>query len=181
MRLLPLTLLLMTAPLCAQAAPTTPPPAPVAAPPPGPPPVPPKVFREAGYSQPDVPVSACKAIDASRAECAVPAMTAGAYVAVAAGVSTATAADAAQQITIVAGDQSCTSTHNPDAKTAWAVGAKRTFYASCLFTIVTDTPLTVTAAYFDAKATKEPTGPVLRIYRRPWSGVLTALPVPVSQ
>jgi hypothetical protein len=108
-------------------------------------------------------------------------MTAGRYLVKAAATSTAQAPDAAQQLSIVAGDQICTSTRSPDVKTPWAVGAKRTFYAACLFTILTDTPLAITVVYVDAKATKEPAGPTLTVIRQPWSGALTGAPVAVNQ
>ena len=108
-------------------------------------------------------------------------MTAGFYFARAVATSTATAAGAEQQITIVAGQQHCTSTFAPDPKAPWAVGAKRTFYAGCIFAIVTDDPMTVTAVYLDAKATKDPAGPTLQLYPQPWTGALMALPVAIKQ
>jgi hypothetical protein len=147
----------------------------------GPPPAPPRVFQQAGYAEPDVGASACKVVNAGETQCVVPAMTAGVYLVRAAGTSTAQAAGAAQQLTIVAGDKSCNSTRSPDTKTPWAVGAKRTFVSGCVFTIVTDAPLTVTAIYLDAKATKDPKGPELTLTREPWSGVLDALPLSVKQ
>ena len=108
-------------------------------------------------------------------------MTAGRYFVRAVATSTATAAGAEQQLTIVAGDQHCTSTFAPDPKAPWAVGAKRTFYAGCVFTIVTDEPMAVTVVYLDAKATKDPAGPTLQVYPQPWTGALSALPVAIKQ
>jgi len=151
------------------------------APPPPPPPKPPRVFALAGYAEPQVPASACKTLSATEAECELPGMTAGFYFARAVATSTATAADAEQQITIVAGQQHCTSTFAPDPKAPWAVGAKRTFYAGCVFTIVTDDPMTIRAVYLDAKATKDPAGPTLQLYPQPWTGGLAALPVAIKQ
>ena len=162
----------------ASAAPAAPaaPPAPA-----GPPPKPPRIFAQAGYAEPAVPPSACRTVNAAEATCALPAMTAGFYFARATATSTATAADAEQQVTIVAGQQHCTSTYAPDPKAPWAVGAKRTFYAGCVFAIVTDEPMAVTAVYLDAKATKDPAGPTLQLYPQPWTGALSALPVAIKQ
>lgn len=142
---------------------------------------PPKVFQQAGYAQPEIGPAACRMVSDFEAQCAVPAMTAGVYLVRAAGTSTALAADAAQQLTIVAGDQSCTSTRSPDAKAPWAAGAKRTFVSGCVFTFLTDAPLTITVVYFDAKATKDPAGPQVAVTRAPWTGVLNALPIQVKQ
>jgi hypothetical protein len=154
---------------------------PAAAPSAGPPPRPPRVFAQAGYSEPAIPASACKAANAAEATCTLPPMTAGRYFVRAVATSTATAVGAEQQLTIVAGDQHCTSTFAPDPKAPWAVGAKRTFYAGCVFTIVTDDPMAVTAVYLDAKATKDPAGPTLQLYPQPWTGALSALPVAIKQ
>jgi hypothetical protein len=152
-----------------------------AVPPAGPPPKPPRLFAQAGYAEPQIPASACKAVNAGEATCTIPAMTAGRYFARAAATSTATAASAAQQITIAAGDQHCTSTWSPDPKTPWAVGAKRTFYAGCVFTIVTDEPMPVAVVYIDEKATKDPAGPTLSLFPQAWAGALSALPVAIKQ
>ena len=149
--------------------------------PPAPPPTPPRVFLAAGYSEPDITPGYCHNVDANQTQCTLPGMTAGRYIVAVGATSTATAADAAQQIIIVAGDQTCTSTRAPDPKTPWAVGTKRTFYSACAFTIVTYTPLTVTGIYKDANATKEPKGPVLSVSRQPWNGVLAATPLNVRQ
>jgi hypothetical protein len=142
---------------------------------------PPRAFQAEGYSQPDIGPGACKHLDAQRTACTIPAMTAGSYYAEAVGASTATAAGAAQQLTIAAGDQSCTSTRRPDPKAPWAVGQARSLRGGCLFTIVTDTPLEIVAVYFDDKASKDPKGPVLAVRRAPWAGVLNAMPVQVKQ
>jgi len=142
---------------------------------------PPKVFQQAGYAQPEIGPGSCKAVNAGETRCAVPAMTAGVYLVRADAISTAQGEGAVQQITLVAGDQSCTSTRSPDPKTPWAVGAKRTFRSACVFTLLTDTPLAITAVYLDAKATKDPGGPVVTVTRAPWTGVLGAIPVSVKQ
>ena len=147
----------------------------------GPPPAPPRLFAQAGYSEPPIPPAACKAASAGQTTCVIPAMTAGRYFAKAAATSTATAAGAAQQITIVAGDQHCTATWSPDPKAPWAVGARRTFVAGCVFSIVTDAPMNVTVVYLDEKATKDAAGPTLSLYPQPWTGALSALPVSIKQ
>jgi hypothetical protein len=146
-----------------------------------PPPVPPKVFLQAGYAEPEIGPAACRIVNAGETQCAVPAMTAGVYLVQAVGTSTAQAADAVQQLTVVAGDQSCTSTRSPDPKTPWAVGAKRSLLSGCVFTIVTDAPLAITVVYLDTKAAKDPKGPLVSVTREPWTGVLNALPISVKQ
>lgn len=161
----------------AQAAPTKP----DAPPPSAPPPTPPRAFLAEGYSQPDITPGLCKAIDAQRTACTIPGMTAGTYYAEAVGASTATAEGAAQQLTIVAGDQSCTATHGKDPKAPWAVGTQRSLRGGCIFTIVTDSPVNVVAIYADTKATKDPKGPALAVRRMPWSGVLNSVPVREKQ
>ena len=148
---------------------------------PRPAPTPPRVFAQAGYSEPPVAPTACHAVNAGETRCELPGMTAGAYLVRATGVSTATAPDAAQQLVIAVGDQSCTSVRRPDPQAPWAVGAKRAFNAACLFTVVTDAPLTVDVAYVDVKATKDPAGPSVAITPEPWSGAIAALPVRVPQ
>ena len=155
--------------------------APAASPPAAPPPTPPRVFAAAGYSEPEVPQSACKHVNPAETQCVIPAMPAGRYFLGAIGVSTAAAAGAEQRITLIAGDQHCTSTYEPDPKAPWAVGAKRSFYAGCMFTIVTDTAIDVTAVYFDAKATKDPAGPTLTVTPEAWTGALSAVPVAIKQ
>lgn len=145
------------------------------------PPAVPRIFAQAGYATPAIPPSACRSVNAGQASCTLPPMTAGRYFARATGTSTATAAGAAQQITIIAGDQHCTSTYAPDPKAPWAVGAKRAFVAGCVFTIVDDAPLTVTVVYLDEKATKDPAGPTLEMYPQAWSGALNAVPVEMKQ
>jgi hypothetical protein len=147
----------------------------------GPPPAPPRVFQQAGYAEPEIGPAACKVLGAAQAQCAVPAMTAGVYLVRASGTSTAQAADAVQQLTVVAGAQSCTSTRNPDPKAPWTVGAKRTLYSGCVFTVVTDAPLAITVIYLDAKASKDPAGPQVTVTREPWTGVLNAQPISVKQ
>jgi hypothetical protein len=144
------------------------------------PPVLPRLFVQAGYAQPAIPASACKHVNPAETQCALPAMTAGRYFAGAAAVSTAVADGAEQRITFIVGDQHCTATYPPDPKAPWAVGAQRKFYAGCIFTIVTDTPIVVTAVYFDAKATKDPAGPILTVTPEPWTGALNSVPVTIT-
>jgi len=167
--------------LCAAQAHAAPPktePPPAA---PSPPPVPPRLFVQAGYAEPAVPAGSCQVVSPRETRCVLPAMTAGRYFVAASGVSTATADGAEQQIILVAGDQRCTSTRAPDPKTPWTVGAKRTFVAGCLFTIITDTPLPITAVYLDAKATKDPAGPKLEVSPQAWTGALSATAVTIKQ
>jgi hypothetical protein len=144
------------------------------------PPVLPRLFVQAGYSQPAIPASACKHVSPAETQCVLPAMTAGRYFAGAAGVSTAVADGAEQRIAFVLGDQHCTATYAPDPKAPWAVGAKRRFYAGCIFTVVTDRPIALTAVYFDAKATKDPAGPTLTVTPEPWTGALSSVPVTIT-
>jgi hypothetical protein len=140
------------------------------------------VFLAAGYSEPDITPGYCRNIDVSHTQCTIPAMTAGRYIIAASGSSTATAANAVQQIIIGVGNQACsTSTRNPDPKAPWAIGTKRTFIAACVVTVVTDTPLTVTAVYGDTRATKDPKGPVLSVNRQPWPGFVNTQPANVNQ
>jgi hypothetical protein len=152
---------------------------PAQAPPPLP--TPPRVFALAGYSEPVIPASSCKNVNASETQCLIPAMTAGRYLAVATGVATATADGAAQQITIAAGDQRCSATYNPDPKKPWAVGAKRSFRFGCVFALVTDAPVLVAVLYLDGKATKDPAGPTLALIPQQWTGALNSLSVTFPQ
>lgn len=147
----------------------------------GPPPTPPRVFGQAGYSEPPIGPAACHAVSSGEVRCATPAMTAGMYLVQATGVSTATAAGAAQQLTIVVGDQICRSTREPDPQAPWAIGARRSFSSACLFTIVTDAPLPIIVGYVDQNATKDAAGPRVIVTAEPWSGAIQALPVRVPQ
>ena len=53
--------------------------------------------------------------------------------------------------------------------------------SACVFTIITDTPLPITAVYLDAKATKDPAGPKLEVSPQAWTGALTATAVTIKQ
>ena len=141
----------------------------------------PRLFAQAGYAEPAIPPSACRVVNAAETTCTLPAMTAGRYFARVTAASTATAAGAAQQIIIAAGDEHCTSTYAPDPKAPWAVGVKHSLSAGCVFTILTDEPMTVTAVYRDQNATKDPAGPTLSIYPQAWAGALSGLPVEMRQ
>jgi hypothetical protein len=145
------------------------------------PPRPPHVFAQAGYAEPAIGPAACHAVNAGEARCMAPPMTAGMYLVQATGVSTATAAGAAQQLTIWVGDQICRSTREPDPKAPWAVGLRRPFTSACLFTIVTDEALPIVVGYVDQNATKDPGGPTVIVTPEPWSGAIEALPVRVPQ
>ncbi|HEY1751179.1 MAG TPA: hypothetical protein VGG29_07940 [Caulobacteraceae bacterium] len=161
----------------ASAAPQPQPP-PNPAPRPGPAlPTPPRAFAMAGYTEPAIPAAACRVVDAGRAQCVIPAMTAGRYLADIAATSTATAADAAQEIVVVAGDQSCRLGFAPSAQHPWAVGAKHTLHVGCVFAVLSDMPLPVTVVYIDRGATKEAGGPALSLQPQPWGGALNAVPI----
>jgi|SRR5580658_2318913 hypothetical protein len=173
----------VSGPAFAQAAGDSAPVATTAAPPaaatparaPAPLPTPPRAFALAGYTEPVIPATSCKNIDAGQTSCLIPAMTAGRYLVAATVTSTATAADPAQEVVLAAGDQSCRIAYKPGPGAPWPVGTKHTFRAGCLFAVVTDTPVVVTAAYFDHAATKDAAGPGLVVIPQPWSGVLNAL------
>jgi hypothetical protein len=154
-----------------------------AATPPAPQPIPtpPRVFTMAGYTEPVIPASSCKVVSATETQCLIPAMTAGRYLADATGVSTATADGAGREIAIVAGDHHCTLTYTADPKKPWAVGQKHAFHVGCVFSIVTDTAMTITVVYADGKATKDPAGPQLTVTPQPWAGVLNAVAVTFQQ
>ena len=126
----------------------------------------------AGYAQPAIPPSACRAAGAGETRCAIPAMTAGRYVIEASGTATARGAGARQQMEIVVGDQLCGVGRD---LTAWSSGA-RTFTFDCLATILTDKPLEVRAVYVPTNATKDPKGLQVAIRALGWNGVLSTLP-----
>ena len=136
------------------------------------PPALPKLF--ASYSQPDVTPGLCRTVSPNQTDCIIPAMSAGVYLIEAAGTSTATGADARQQLTLIVGSRQCGEyTTQPNPAKPWASGA-RTFLANCQTTVVTDKPLTVSVRYADLNATKDPKGPLVKITRLPWDGVLVA-------
>jgi hypothetical protein len=127
----------------------------------------------AGYDHPQIGSDACKVVNPGAAQCIIPAKSAGEYVIVASGTSTAKGADAAQQLTIGGENWRC----GPVTDTAkWSSGP-RTFSIACRIQILTDRPLTVIARYDDRNADKDPKGPTLVVKPVPWSGVLSAVVV----
>jgi len=129
----------------------------------------PRAFGD--YAQPDITPGLCKNVSPTQSQCTIPAMTAGRYLIEAAGTATSNAADAFQRITIQVGSTSCQVATN---KAPWPANTPRTFRFDCVVTVLTDQPLTVTAAYDDFHATKDPKGPTISVRRLPWEGVLTA-------
>jgi hypothetical protein len=142
---------------------------------------PPKLFLDSGYGQHDVTPGMCKNVSAQITQCTIPAMTVGQYLVQVTGASTAQATDAAQQITVRAGDRVCRGSSQATANAPWAVGAARTYRFGCMITVVTDQPLTVLAVYADYHATKDPKGPTLSLRREPWNGAISADAVELPQ
>ncbi|MBI1408274.1 MAG: hypothetical protein GC145_19355 [Caulobacter sp.] len=171
--LLGLSLALMAA--GAPSAQTPPARAPAAAP--APPLGPPRAFP--GYTQPDITPGACRVISQTQTMCTIPGMTAGRYVAHATGTSTAQGEGAGQALVIQVGSRVCgRADRRPTAQAPWTSGAK-TLMVDCEFVVLTDRPLQVIVTYGDAKATRDPRGPTLKIERAPWDGVLsTQISVP---
>jgi hypothetical protein len=120
----------------------------------------------AGYTQPEI--SGCRMVSASRRECIVPAMVAGRYLIEAAGVATATGANATQSLGIQLGARPCIST--PKAPFT----GKANLHLVCEATFLTDQPITVAANYAADNATMDPAGPLLVMRRLPWNGVVEA-------
>jgi hypothetical protein len=123
-----------------------------------------------GYNHPVIGPEDCKVVNPGLTQCTIPAKSAGAYVVVAAGTSTAKEAGAAQQLTIGGDGWKC----SPVTNTAkWSSGP-RTFQVACLIEVLTDQPLRVAVRYDDVHAEKDPKGPVLQVQAAPWNGVLSA-------
>ncbi len=132
----------------------------------------PKLYS--GYNQPEIGPGLCRNVNPGQTDCFIPAMTAGRYVIHTAGTSTAQAADAKQQTTIIVGNHIC---GQAAPKNTWT-GA-RTFKLDCITTILTDKAVTVSVRYADAGATKDPKGPLITIERLGWDGVVdTQISVP---
>jgi hypothetical protein len=124
-----------------------------------------------GYSHPDIGPDQCKTVNASQAQCVIPAKSAGRYLIVAAGTSTANAEGATQTIQI--GGVGWTCGQAAVLKTPWSSG-KRTFARTCVVTVLSDNPVPVVVVYGDTNATKDPKGPTLALRRIPWDGVISA-------
>jgi hypothetical protein len=141
----------------------------------GPPPAPPRIFQAAGYSQPDITPGLCKTVNDHAIQCVIPEMTVGRYLIQASGTSTMLTADAAQQLSIYVGDTGCgAATYRGTTANPPKVGAAKTLKFSCVTTVITDRPLTITVTYADEHATKDPKGPTLSIRKVPWGGVVSA-------
>jgi hypothetical protein len=123
-----------------------------------------------GYDHPQIGGDACKVVNPNAAQCTIPAKSAGEYVVVASGTSTAKGAGAAQQLTIGGQNWKCGPVANT---TKWSSGP-RTFTIACMVQILTDHPLTVIVRYDDRNADTDPKGPTLVVKPVPWSGVLSA-------
>lgn len=131
----------------------------------------PQLFK--GYAQSEITPGLCRNVNAGQTDCIIPALSAGRYLVHAAGTSTAQNAEAKQRMIILAGPRNCADlTTRPDPKKPWASGP-RTFRVDCELTVVTDKPLTVSARYGDANATKDPKGPVLTVERVAWDGIIS--------
>jgi hypothetical protein len=123
-----------------------------------------------GYDHPQIGDDACKVVSSSVAQCTIPAKSAGQYVAIATGTSTAKGAGAAQRLTIGGQGWQC----NPVTNTAkWSTGS-RTFTVACMIQVLTDRPLVVAVRYDDQNADKDSKGPRLVVKTAPWTGVLSA-------
>jgi hypothetical protein len=145
--------------------------------------VPPRGFP--AYAHPDVTPTMCKMVNASQAQCVIPAMTAGRYLVEAAGTSTANPVTPptppakgappakpqgpVQALTIVTGDKVC-----GQARTNEPWTGVHTLKLNCELMIVADTPFVITVVYGDANATKDPRGPSLLVHRLPWDGVVSS-------
>ena len=119
----------------------------------------------AGYAQPEI--TQCATTGALRSECVVPAMTAGRYVILARAGATSTGADATQTLTISIGGEACAA-----LKSAAFTGKKGLPPLVCQVTFLTDSPLTIAAAFGVENATPDPAGPRLVVRRVRWNGVV---------
>ncbi|HWA60133.1 MAG TPA: hypothetical protein VG939_02105 [Caulobacteraceae bacterium] len=117
-----------------------------------------------GYGQPEV--TDCRTSGPAERQCVIPAMSAGRYLAEAAGVATATGPDATQSLAISLDGRPCISA--PNAKFAGTAN----LHLVCEMTIIADHPITVSATYAAQNATVEATGPQLVVRRLPWDGIL---------
>lgn len=126
------------------------------------------VFTEpqaySAYSQPDI--TQCQTTGALERACTVPAMTAGRYAIIAAGMATSTAADATQAMQIKLGDQVCA------ASKAIPLSGKKGLRLVCAVNFLTDQPINVTATYSLHNATADAGGPRLGFRRLAWNGVV---------
>ncbi len=126
-----------------------------------------------GYGHPAIGPNDCKVINPSQAVCTIPAKTAGSYLVVASGTSTATGAGAAQQITIGGNNWVCAKATTSTTAGKWTSGP-RTLQAACMIEVLTDQPLPVGVVYADVKADKDPKGPTLKLTAAPWNGIIAS-------
>jgi opacity protein-like surface antigen len=124
-----------------------------------------------GYDHPEIGPDQCQTIDPGRTQCVIPAKSAGRYLVVAEGTSTANTDGATQTLQIGGNGWTCGAP--AQLKTPWSSG-KRTFARSCVITVLSDNPVPVVVVYSDTNASKDPKGPTLMLRRMPWDGVLSA-------
>lgn len=131
----------------------------------------------AGYSQPEIPATACRTVSPTQINCTIPAMTAGRYVVHGAGTSTAGSDASGQAVQIQIGQRVCGKAERvANAQAPWAKGTVKTLVLACEVNVLTDRPLVVAVFYGDKDATKDPKGPTVRIERLAWDGVVSAQP-----
>ena len=175
MRTLAFAALLLAAAGLAHAAPTKPGAEAPTAPPPGPP----KVFVDEGYAQPDITPGMCSNISPKETRCVIPGMTAGDYLILASGASTATAAGAVQGIGIQLGNTPCNqakSKNTGEGSKPWLIGTSQTIRVLCEVKVLSDRELVVHAIYADDHATADAKGPNLSLRRLPWVPFIWAQP-----
>ena len=122
-----------------------------------------------GYAQPEI--TSCTTVGTLKRDCIIPAMTAGRYAIIAGGAATASGANATQSLLIGLNGVPCNGV-NPTAFTA-----KQGLRLACEVSILTDQPITVTAAYAVQNGVPDQAGPQLVLRRLPWSGVVSARPL----
>jgi hypothetical protein len=96
-------------------------------------------------------------------------MTAGRYIILARDGATSTGADAIQALEIALNGQSCAA-----LKSTPFTGKKSLPPLACQVTVLTDAPITITAAFAVQHATPDPGGPKLVVRRVPWNGIIDA-------
>ena len=146
------------------------------APPPAAAPTPlPRLLADAGYAHPDISPSSCqREAAAKQVRCTVPAMSAGPYLIVATGTSTAAGEGAVQALQIKVGGAVCAqgrSRNTGEGAKPWTTGAQ-TLRIACVVNLLTDQPLVVQAEYADSHATTSAGTPTLAFQRAGWPGML---------
>jgi hypothetical protein len=125
-----------------------------------------------GYGHPAVGPDACKAVDPGHAQCVIPGKTAGRYLAVATGTSTAKGVGATQTLAI--GGKTWRCQQIVTAPTAKWVSGPRTLHMACAIDVLSDDPVIIGVAYQDNNAEKDPKGPTLTLQPIPWDGILAS-------